>query len=351
MISILDVMTCDDSGTVETILIIKNVLTLIKYVVPIILVIMCSIEILKTVASDKVDNKKMSSSLIKKLVAAAIIFFIPSIVNFIMGIAEGIELTNNDCWSRASSEYVTQLKNQEKEEIKEKQEEFEKEQKSKFEQLIEDAKKIILKEKKEETSTNTDYDKASVIDEDWELFYQFNDAWGNKKICNSSDTLSSAGCGYTSFAMIATHFNNKSITPPTVTDWICNNTNEDGNAINDDTLYNSTLMNHYNIKANVLFYRGNSLSESEKKKKVENSLKNGNPVIVLVPGHYIVLAQMNGNSVLLYTSGTGGEKSGGEQSGWYSSIDAAYNALMDHRNTCGVGGECGWLYAISYSKK
>lgn len=129
---ILDIQLCDKASTAETILIIKNILTVIRFAVPIILIIMSMIQIVKTVTSDKVDNRKLVASLAKKIIFAAIVFFIPTIINFAMGIAQGISLTKDDCWNKVTREYVKQLKDKEKKE----QDDREKDRKAKIEAAL-----------------------------------------------------------------------------------------------------------------------------------------------------------------------------------------------------------------------
>ena len=113
---ILDIQLCHNAATAEAILIIKNILTVIRFSVPIILIVASMIQIVKTVTSDKADNKKLVTSLAKKIIAAAIVFFIPTIINFAMDIAQGISLTKDDCWNRATKEYVKELRDKEKKE-------------------------------------------------------------------------------------------------------------------------------------------------------------------------------------------------------------------------------------------
>lgn len=82
---------------------------LLKIATPIILIIVSIITLVKAVAASKEDEiKKAQTSLIKKIIAAALIFFVTSIVQFvILKVADGTEHTsisscmscflNNDC--------------------------------------------------------------------------------------------------------------------------------------------------------------------------------------------------------------------------------------------------------------
>lgn len=115
---ILDIQLCDKAATVETILIMKNVLSIIRFSVPTILVVASLIQIIKTITSEDADINKLVASLVKKMLLAALVFLLPIIVDYAMSVAEGIRLTKDDCWSTASRELVKSL--QEKEEAERK---------------------------------------------------------------------------------------------------------------------------------------------------------------------------------------------------------------------------------------
>lgn len=96
MFNILDVVNfCEDHDIQVIFSFLGNILTIIKIVVPIILILMGSISLAKAMMSSENDSiKKATSSLTKKAIIAVIIFFIPSIVSFLMTM---IGQNNNSC--------------------------------------------------------------------------------------------------------------------------------------------------------------------------------------------------------------------------------------------------------------
>ena len=63
------------------------VLTVLQIVVPILLIIMGTIDMVKAVMAGKDDEiKKAQGTLIKRVIAAAIVFFIPLLVQLVLGI-------------------------------------------------------------------------------------------------------------------------------------------------------------------------------------------------------------------------------------------------------------------------
>lgn len=93
--------TCTELGPVISFL--KAILGIIQWGVPILLIIMGSIDLGKAVmASDDKEIKGATSKLIKRAIAAVAIFFIPLIVNLLIGMV-GTSGANEggfaNCWN------------------------------------------------------------------------------------------------------------------------------------------------------------------------------------------------------------------------------------------------------------
>jgi len=95
--------TCNDLKPVITFL--KSILNIIQWAIPILLILMGTIDLGKAVlSSDDKEIKGATSKLIKRAIAAVAVFFIPLLVNLIIGLVAGsstdIENTNFwDCWN------------------------------------------------------------------------------------------------------------------------------------------------------------------------------------------------------------------------------------------------------------
>lgn len=76
--------TCSDLEAV--IVIIKTVVTTIQWIVPAILILMGTIDLVKAVTQGKEEDiKKGQKTLITRVIAAVIVFLVPLLVNVIMG--------------------------------------------------------------------------------------------------------------------------------------------------------------------------------------------------------------------------------------------------------------------------
>lgn len=85
--------------------IIITILDLIKFLVPLLLIILCTIDLFKLIVTKKEDEiKKLRKDIFRKIIYAVIIYLIPFIVSFIFNFANKIlpiEYDNSweKCWN------------------------------------------------------------------------------------------------------------------------------------------------------------------------------------------------------------------------------------------------------------
>lgn len=76
-----------DSSLTRVFYIVGTVINFIKVIVPILLIVFGSIDLMKAVMASKDDEiKKAQSVLIKRAIYAVVIFFIPAIANLLIGL-------------------------------------------------------------------------------------------------------------------------------------------------------------------------------------------------------------------------------------------------------------------------
>lgn len=98
---------CSDYALAKYLDVVKQVLNIIHIIVPIILIIMGTVEFIKMITNP--DNKKSYKSLLNKVIATVIIFFLPFIVNLVIGLFDGSKYDVVKCWEQ-SSEIVEKMK-------------------------------------------------------------------------------------------------------------------------------------------------------------------------------------------------------------------------------------------------
>lgn len=93
------VLDCEGLGAVVSV--VKFILKIIQWVVPIILIVLGTIDLVKAVVAGKDDDiKKHQQTLIKRIIAAVIVFLIPMLVSILMGWIGNDDW--KDCWKSRS---------------------------------------------------------------------------------------------------------------------------------------------------------------------------------------------------------------------------------------------------------
>lgn len=101
---------CSDYGLVTVLDSCRKILDLIQLIVPIILIVMCCVNLIMLVNNP--EDKKLTKSLFNKFIATVICFFIPVIVDACLGLLPET-FSVSSCWKQAqiSAEIVRSMKN------------------------------------------------------------------------------------------------------------------------------------------------------------------------------------------------------------------------------------------------
>ena len=101
---------CSD-GMLTIVKIIRNVVEIIKWGVPILLILFGTIDLAKAVIAGKEDEmKKAQNTFIKRLVYAVAVFLVVALVQFVMSIVGDSSSSDNDfsswsdCWKKAGEQ-------------------------------------------------------------------------------------------------------------------------------------------------------------------------------------------------------------------------------------------------------
>jgi TATA-binding protein-associated factor len=100
MINILAVQC--DNDTLKIIHIIKIALDIIKLAVPIILIIFCMVDAIKNVTSKDGFDKKLMNKMVTRLLAAIIVFFVPTLTNIVFAMLGEQNIQLSQCWKEAN---------------------------------------------------------------------------------------------------------------------------------------------------------------------------------------------------------------------------------------------------------
>lgn len=392
MINILAI--CDEPEILIIFKILKLGLSIIRVVVPITLIVSLTLTYLSAVASKNEDLVRAAvNSSITKIVAAILVFFVPTFSQIIFNMATD-DKTYNNCMANATEENISALYDARAEQaIKRAKEDIrtatynealsavryvsDGTKKSEYEKELEEIKSVIkIKEmiaKIKITKSLSQYQKASdaiskikddKLREELEAsleeaaatmnsyygeysspgsiqnalglpyYNQCDSRWGNipYDVGGGSNggpaTFCSSSCGYTSLAMVVAGLSkDMSVTPVTMVEGLRKINISAGQmtykgygAASGSDLTNNTFLSKYGITGRSIGGGGGE----QVFQKITSELNAGHPVIILVPGHYMVLSKgLNGGVVLLdpFT----GWASPAKKSGEYS-LQYIYNA-------------------------
>ena len=109
---------CDDASFLATVLFFRKIVTIISIIVPIILVLLITIDIAKAVmASDDNQIKTVQKLALKRIIWGLVIFFVPLSVNAVFSLFDGKEVAGISCYNNATDEVVDALVQAEKESL------------------------------------------------------------------------------------------------------------------------------------------------------------------------------------------------------------------------------------------
>ncbi len=210
---------CNDSGILSTILFLKEMFNVICIIVPIILIIMLSIELMKIVMGNADKNiGKVVKSITMKAIAAVLVFFVPTFINLLLNLLDSSNISVTTCWKNANNVMIAELRS--KEEARKLQEQYDlnkekeeaKKEREKISALREEQRKV-----NEEKAKEARFRKVPSVVYYGQCLYP----WANQPFYGGS-TMCNAGCGPTSAAIVAsTYLGRSGHNPIDAKNWIC----------------------------------------------------------------------------------------------------------------------------------
>ena len=158
---------CENSGVLSVVLLLKDVINFISIIVPIILILMVSVDVFKMVGGDtNVYNQKIKGT-IKKAIAAVLVFFVPTFVNLLLSLLGSDGYQTSFCWINANNETIAEVKELEEarrlidEEKKAQEKKKADDERKAVEELREEARKENEKEAEEAEKNNSSSSSSS----------------------------------------------------------------------------------------------------------------------------------------------------------------------------------------------
>lgn len=105
---------CNSANILSIIYMAKQIIKILQIGVPIILIIMIMLDIFKsTIGANEEDIKKGTNNIKSRLLAAALVFFVPLIVNFTINILSDYDIKAASCYEYATLENIKSLRENE----------------------------------------------------------------------------------------------------------------------------------------------------------------------------------------------------------------------------------------------
>ena len=159
---------CSDVDALRTLYVVKSFLNIGKLLVPLILMVMCSIDIYKVVIK---TSYKPYSVIFKRFVAALLVFFIGTIIDVVLNTLGEANVSATSCWANANRETIAVLQEIKIADIKAKAEAEQKRREEARAKRNEELKNIKIHEDKIINSGNSGNNGGSSSGEiDYSLF-------------------------------------------------------------------------------------------------------------------------------------------------------------------------------------
>lgn len=97
---------CSDVDALRTLYVVKSFLNIGKVLVPLILIVMCSIDIYKVVIK---TSYKPYSAIFRRFVSALLVFFIGTIIDVVLNTLGEVNVSATSCWANANRETIAVL--------------------------------------------------------------------------------------------------------------------------------------------------------------------------------------------------------------------------------------------------
>lgn len=336
---------CENIAVLRTSYFIKKLLQMAFIIIPIGLIVMLALDLAKSITSsseeDMPTNLKRAG---KRLLFSIFVFLVPTITNVLLNNVVGVNVDYQKCLN------VTQkgIKNQiaiNKKKCQANRGNYEWDDKSsdcvlktmppEYKIQYDGGRKIISVSSKGSGSAKGQfkyYNQCSPT------------TWKNN--CTSK-TMCESGCGLTSLAIVANAFSGRTVTPNTIRDYVCAN-GHSGGALGYDWFTNKGLLNKFNLQSKEIIGHNESANYSKAKAKaIKKAVDEGDGVVLLIPGHYVVVGpgkSCSSNEVYLYEVGKRA------LNGCYT-MKKLWNTTYNRKNKCSDSGICGWRQAWAFNSK
>lgn len=296
-----DIPVCQTPVVLQIIYFGKILINIVHMILPIGLIIYMMIDFSKCLLNgDESSQTKIVKLSFKRILYAVIVYTVPYIVSVFATVLSDFVPDYNSCITNATPEKIDVFTSQ-------------------YEAAREKEEQERIELWKQNMSHKFNYTKIEFSN-DYENFSQYDSRWKNYPLCREKSTIGSAGCGYVAYTMVLRSFGYKNVMPEQIVDIVCDiyadntskfkQTGYSGSGLSAGVLTSTELNDRFNVE-------GKWISKSS----VASALREGKSIIVLMPGHWISILDINENGYLLV-----GDSAFGFNSKYKYTVDTLYEA-------------------------
>ena len=319
-LSTADIPACQMPTVLQLIYFGKIILNIVHIILPICLIIFMMVDFgMCVITGDDSKQGKIVKNSFKRIFYAIIVYIVPYIVSLCMSLLADFVPDYSLCITNATPENIAIFTAKYDEELK-------KERAERKETWM------------NSTSQKFNYTKTQFAS-NYDNLYQFDSRWEKYPLCKEGSTVRNAGCGYVSYTMVLRSLGYKNVTPEEIVDVICgeyekdpskyHKTGYEGSGLSAGVLISPELNDRYDLTGRRISYND-----------IEDELRKGNSIIVLMPGHWISILDINEDGNLLV-----GDSAFGFGTAYNYNLKTLYNATANDREPKG------WHAVLSFSKK
>ncbi len=123
------ILLCEDPGVLRVIYLVKIALNIIRYVLPIVLILKVSLDIYKNILAGDTDKESIVKKVGNRIVACIIVFCIPTIIKLLFSLLGNVDIGNIQgkdsflvCFNEASRDLIEELEEIKAEKLSEEEE-------------------------------------------------------------------------------------------------------------------------------------------------------------------------------------------------------------------------------------
>lgn len=287
---------CENIAILRVCYFIKSLLKIAFIIIPIALIVMVSLDFAQNVISNDENMKKNFQIALKRLIYTIALFFVPTIVSFVINTLGDFNVNYLKCLNVTPSSIEKQITANKNKCTGSGYKWDSETNECLIEALVSDRGSVEISEKIKVKNSSSNSGTSSG---NFAKYFQ----------CDYGKTMCGYGCGPTSLAIIANQFSGQKVTPPQMYEYLQSiGYNTKPNGLSHSAPTSKKLLKKYNLKVETIInYNDSHVYDGKKANDIKKAVDSGKGIVLLIQGHYVVIGpntKCKKNEVHLYEVGS-----------------------------------------------